>query len=118
MACSDEAHSSVANACRILDVELVVVPAEDHRFTGAALEAALDRHEGPPVVAVVTTAGTTNAGIVDDLEGIAAVCRDRNLWMHVDGAYGGAALLSDQKWRFAGLEHADSFITEADKAHE
>lgn len=115
MACSDEAHSSVANACRILDVELVVVPTEDHRFTGAALEAALDRHEGPPVVAVVTTAGTTNAGIVDDLEGIAAVCRDRNLWMHVDGAYGGAALLSDQKWRFAGLEHADSFITDPHK---
>ena len=103
IACSDEAHSSVANACRILDVEPFVVASEDHRFTGAGLSAALDGYDGPPVVAVVATAGTTNAGIVDDLEGISAVCRDRNLWMHVDGAYGAAALLSDQKWRFAGL---------------
>lgn len=115
IACSDEAHSSVANACRILDVEPFVVATEDHRFTGSALSAALDSHDGPPVVAVVATAGTTNAGIVDDLEGISAVCRERNLWLHVDGAYGGAALLSDQKWRFAGLEHADSFITDPHK---
>ena len=115
IACSDEAHSSVANGCRILDVEPFVVPTEDHRLTGSALSAALDRHDGPPVVAVVATAGTTNAGIVDELDGIAAVCRDRNLWMHVDGAYGAAALLSYQKWRFAGLEHADSFITDPHK---
>ena len=115
IACSDEAHSSVANGCRILDVEPFVVPTEDHRLTGSALSAALDRHDGPPVVAVVATAGTTNAGIVDELDGIAAVCRDRNLWMHVDGAYGAAALLSYQKWRFAVLEHADSFITDPHK---
>lgn len=115
IACSDEAHSSVANACRILDVEPFVVPSEDHRFTGAGLRQALDAHQGPPVVAVVATAGTTNAGIVDDLAGIAQVCRERDLWLHVDGAYGGAALLSDQKWRFDGLEHADSFITDPHK---
>ena len=115
IACSDEAHSSVANACRILDVEPFVVPSEDHRFTGAGLKQALDAHEGPPVVAVVATAGTTNAGIVDDLAGIAEVCRERDLWLHVDGAYGGAALLSDQKWRFDGLQHADSFITDPHK---
>lgn len=115
IACSDEAHSSVANACRILDVEPFVVPSEDHRFTGAGLRKALDAHQGPPVVAVVATAGTTNAGIVDDLAGIAEVCRERDLWLHVDGAYGGAALLSDQKWRFDGIEHADSFITDPHK---
>ncbi len=115
IACSDEAHSSVANALRILDVEPLVVAADDHRFTGPALRAALEHYEGPPVVAVVATAGTTNAGIVDDLDGIAAVCREHNLWLHVDGAYGGAALLSDQRWRFAGLEHADSFITDPHK---
>ncbi|MGI9161593.1 MAG: pyridoxal phosphate-dependent decarboxylase family protein [Mycobacterium sp.] len=115
IACSDEAHSSVANACRILDVEPFVVPTDDHRFTGEALRAALDGPGGDSVVAVVATSGTTNAGIVDDLAGISEVCRERNLWMHVDGAYGGAALLSDQKWRFAGLEHADSFITDPHK---
>lgn len=117
IACSDEVHSSVANACRILDVEPFVVSTDDHRFTGAALQSALEGYSAdePPVVAVVATAGTTNAGIVDDLAGISAVCRDRNLWLHVDGAYGGAALLSDQRWRFDGLEHADSFITDPHK---
>ena len=115
VACSDEAHSSVANACRILDVEPFVVPTDDHRFTGEALSRALDAYDGPPVVAVVATSGTTNAGIVDDLRGIGEVSRERNLWMHVDGAYGGAALLSDQRWRFDGLELADSFITDPHK---
>jgi len=115
IACSDEMHSSVANACRILDVDPFVVSTADHRFTGPALKAALAANDGPPVVAVVATAGTTNAGIVDDLESLGAVCREGNLWMHVDGAYGGAALLSDQKWRFAGIEHADSFITDPHK---
>ena len=115
IACSDEMHSSVANACRILDVDPFVVSTADHRFTGPALKDALAANDGPPVVAVVATAGTTNAGIVDDLESLGAVCREGNLWMHVDGAYGGAALLSDQKWRFAGIEHADSFITDPHK---
>lgn len=119
IACSDEAHSSVANACRILDIEPFVVPSDDHRFTGAELqrallaEDALDGHS--PVVAVVATAGTTNAGIVDDLRGLGEVARANGLWMHVDGAYGGAALLSDQRWRFDGLELADSFITDPHK---
>ena len=116
IACSDEAHSSVANACRILDVETFVVPTEDHRFTGEGLRQALQSYgDGPPVVAVVATSGTTNAGIVDDLRGIGEVARERNLWMHVDGAYGGAALLSDERWRFDGLELADSFITDPHK---
>ncbi|MHB0929090.1 MAG: pyridoxal phosphate-dependent decarboxylase family protein [Candidatus Nanopelagicales bacterium] len=115
IACSDEAHSSVANALRILDVEAVVIPSTDHRLTGEDVRRALDDYQGPPVVAIVATSGTTNAGIVDDLQGISEICRERNLWMHVDGAYGGAALLSDQRWRFAGLEYADSFITDPHK---
>ncbi len=115
IACSDEAHSSVANALRILDVEPVVIPSTDHRLTAEDLRRALDGYEGPPIVAVVATSGTTNAGIVDDLQGISEICRERNLWLHVDGAYGGAALLSDQRWRFAGLEYADSFITDPHK---
>lgn len=119
IACSDEAHSSVANACRILDVEPFVVPSDDHRLTGEGLRRALDDYQSgsgaPPVVAVVATAGTTNAGIVDDLRGVGEVSRERDLWMHVDGAYGGAALLSDERWRFDGLGLADSFITDPHK---
>ena len=119
IACSDESHSSVANACRILDVEPFVVATDDHRLTGAALRRALEAEDArpgaAPVVAVVATSGTTNAGIVDDLRGIGEVARQRDMWMHVDGAYGGAALLSDERWRFDGLELADSFITDPHK---
>ena len=82
------------------------------RLTGAALREALDA-DGDGVFAVVATAGTTNLGLIDDLAGVAAVCRERGLWLHVDGAYGLAALCAPSaRGRFAGIEHADSFIVE------
>ena len=71
---------------------------------------------GEGVFAVVATAGTTNVGVVDDLAGVADVCRARGLWMHVDGAYGGAALAAPSvRHLFAGVEHADSFIVDPHK---
>jgi len=67
----------------------------DHRLTGGALAAALATGPGAEhVVAVVATGGTTNAGIIDDLAGWARSHAERNLWFHVDGAYGGAALFA------------------------
>ena len=70
-------------------------PADEHgRLTGATLAAALEGRDAGDVVAVVATAGATNNGAVDDLAGVAGVCADRGIWLHVDGAYGGAALLS------------------------
>ena len=66
--------------------------------------------------AVVATSGTTNAGIVDDLSGIADVCGQQDLWFHVDGAYGGAALAAPSvRSLFAGIERADSFIVDPHK---
>jgi len=117
MAVSSEAHSSVARAFAIIGVDPLVVPCLDHRLTGGTLEAALaaDPH-ADDVVAVVATAGTTNAGIVDDLAGVADVCERRNLWLHVDGAYGGAALFSTRaRHRFEGVGRADSFIVDPHK---
>ena len=74
MAVSEETHASVQQALRILGVEPFVVPSVDHRLTGAALRAALDGFDhADDVVGVVATAGTTNAGIVDDLKGISSV---------------------------------------------
>jgi glutamate/tyrosine decarboxylase-like PLP-dependent enzyme len=70
------------------------------------------------VVAVVATAGTTNAGMVDDLAGVAEVARRWGLWLHVDGAYGGAALLSkslEVRTMFRGLGSADSFVVDPHK---
>ncbi len=114
-AVSEQTHSSVANAMRILEMDPLIVATDDDRMTGATLDAALDV-ASQPVCAVVATAGSTNAGLIDDLAGIAAVCRARSLWMHVDGAYGGAALLAPSvRGRFAGIEHADSFVVDPHK---
>ncbi len=116
-AISDDAHSSVGKALHVLDVQSLNVATDDHRFTRAALEVALrDDPAAHNVVGVVATAGTTNAGIVDDLEGLGAYARERDLWFHVDGAYGGAGVLStSHRHLFAGLRHADSFIVDPHK---
>ena len=66
--------------------------------------------------AVVATGGTTNAGIVDDLAGVAEVAATRDLWFHVDGAYGGAALAAPSaRALFAGVERADSLVVDPHK---
>jgi glutamate/tyrosine decarboxylase-like PLP-dependent enzyme len=113
VAISAEVHSSVRSMLRVMDAGTLEVPGD--RLTGAALRAALDADDDG-VFAVVATAGTTNLGIVDDLAGIAEVCRGRSLWLHVDGAYGLAALCAPSaRDRLAGIEHADSFIVDPHK---
>jgi L-2,4-diaminobutyrate decarboxylase len=68
------------------------------------------------VFAIVATSGTTNIGVVDDLAGVAAVCRELGVWMHVDGAYGGAGLVAPSvRHLYDGIEHADSFIVDPHK---
>jgi glutamate/tyrosine decarboxylase-like PLP-dependent enzyme len=70
----------------------------------------------PRVFAVVASAGTTNAGIVDDLVTTSQVCGEAGVWLHVDGAYGGAALAAPSaRPLFAGIENADSFIVDPHK---
>jgi glutamate/tyrosine decarboxylase-like PLP-dependent enzyme len=115
LACTRDVHSSIRAAARILDVGIVEVP-EDERghLTGAALRAVLTG--APDVFAVVASAGTTNAGLVDDLAEIADVCAERDVWLHVDGAYGGAGLAAPSvRHRFDGIERADSFIVDPHK---
>jgi len=115
VACTDDAHSSIFAAARVLDVDVVTVR-EDERghLTGSALAPVLDEHDN--VFAVVASAGTTNGGVVDDLADVAAVCGDRQVWLHVDGAYGGAALAAPSvRHRFVGIERADSFVVDPHK---
>jgi len=117
VAVGSDAHSSVVNTLRLLELEAFVVRTPDHRLTGPALREAIDMDGNPgSVVAVVATAGTTNAGIVDDLHGVGEVARELGWWFHVDGAYGGAALLSPAlRHLFAGIELADSLIVDPHK---
>jgi glutamate/tyrosine decarboxylase-like PLP-dependent enzyme len=113
-----ETHSSVVYALRnVMDVEPLLVPADDRgRMTGAALRETLDAEGVDGVFAVVATGGTTNLGIVDDLAGVADVCAERGIWMHVDGAYGAAALAAPSvRHLFDGIERADSFIVDPHK---
>jgi len=116
-AISADAHSSIGKALHVLGVEPLVVATVDHRFTRSSLESALANDPRPEtVVGVVATSGTTNAGIVDDLEGLGSFAREHDLWFHVDGAYGGAALFSpSERHLFTGLRHADSFIVDPHK---
>jgi glutamate/tyrosine decarboxylase-like PLP-dependent enzyme len=113
---ADSVHSSVVSAAAVMDVEVAVVPVDGRgRLTGAALAPILDTH-GPRVFAVVASGGTTNLGIVDDLRTVGALCRSRGVWFHVDGAYGGAALVSERaRPRFDGIEQADSFVVDPHK---
>jgi glutamate/tyrosine decarboxylase-like PLP-dependent enzyme len=115
VACSEEVHSSVRSAARIMDADVLPVPADaEGRLRGPALRAALEGADD--VFAVVATAGTTNLGLLDDLAGVAEACRERGLWLHVDGAYGAAGLCAPSlRGRFAGIEHADSLIVDPHK---
>jgi glutamate/tyrosine decarboxylase-like PLP-dependent enzyme len=114
VACSAEVHSSVRSMVRVMDCATLDVPGR--KLTGAALRAALEDDGGDDVFAVAATAGTTNLGEIDDLAGIAEVCRERDLWFHVDGAYGlGALCAPSARPRFAGIEHADSLIVDPHK---
>jgi L-2,4-diaminobutyrate decarboxylase len=117
VAATDEVHSSVVTAAQVMDVELIGVPTDDGgRMTAAALEATIEGRAGDGLFAAVATAGTTNLGVIDDLAGIAQVCRRRGIWFHVDAAYGGAALAAPSvRARFAGIERCDSFIVDPHK---
>ncbi len=103
-------HSCVGNALRLLDIEPVLLPGQllDPTVLNANL---LDG-----ACVIVATAGTTNAGLIDDLTGLAAVARSNDVWLHVDAAYGGgAAIAPSMKETFAGLGDADSVVVDPHK---
>jgi aromatic-L-amino-acid decarboxylase len=107
--CSDQTHASVLRALRLLAVPYEVVPSDAaFRLPPAAID-------GPPGI-VIATAGTTNTGAVDPLGELAALSRERGHWLHVDGAYGAPAVLTERgRAALAGLEHADSLVLDPHK---
>ncbi len=114
------AHSSIVQAARAMDADVVAVPADDRgRLVGTSLRRVvdhLDELDRARLVAIVATSGTTNVGVIDDLAGAADVAAALDTWLHIDGAYGGAALAAPSvRDRFDGIERADSFIVDPHK---
>lgn len=111
-------HSSVRAMAKVMDAEVLLVDSEE-RFEAADLTATLEDQPDDVrnrIFAVVATAGTTNAGIIDDLEGIGQICRKEGFWYHVDAAYGGAALaVSGMRHLFDGIGLADSITIDPHK---
>lgn len=112
------AHSSIKAMAKVMDTEVMLVDTEDE-LTGKALKSTIDNlteSQRCRLFAVVATGGTTNAGIIDDLAGIAEVCENENLWFHVDAAYGGGALAAPSvRPLFIGIERANSVTIDPHK---
>jgi glutamate/tyrosine decarboxylase-like PLP-dependent enzyme len=119
---SDQAHSSIDRAWRVagfLREQIRKIPSDaQFRLPVGELSRLMaeDRASGLRPFAVVANAGTTNTGAIDPLAEIAAICRANDLWMHVDGAYGAAAVLCDRgRALLRGIELADSLSLDPHK---
>jgi len=112
--CSDQTHASVLRALRLLgfgpDRIRVVESDAGLRLPAAAIAQATE----PGIV--IATAGTTNTGAVDPLPELAELARARGHWLHVDGAYGAPAVLTERgRGALAGMEQADSLVLDPHK---
>ena len=119
---SDQAHSSNIKAIRVLGFkkeQIRVLPTDlEFRISINKLKNAIakDRLEGLQPFCFIASAGTTNTGTVDPLNEIADICEEENLWFHVDGAYGGAAILSKKGAKaLRGIDRADSLTVDPHK---
>ncbi len=117
-----EGHSCARKAVELLgfgNASIRTVPTTGgFTMDVAALDAAIarDRDAGVRPIAVIATAGTTNTGAIDDLAAIAEVCRRRGVWLHVDAAYGGPAILTDEyRDRIGAVALADSVALDPHK---
>ncbi|MDF2783547.1 MAG: 2,4-diaminobutyrate decarboxylase [Pantoea eucrina] len=122
--CSENAHFSVQKNMALLGhgyQSVVQVKSDDFaRMDVNDLQAKLAQAEanGEQVLAIVATAGTTDAGAIDPLREIAAIAAERNIWVHVDAAWGGALLLSEKYRHYLdGLDRVDSVTLDFHKQY-
>jgi aromatic-L-amino-acid decarboxylase len=108
--CSEEAHSSVERAARLLGLDTRKTPTDDEfRLRADALDLT-------DAAAVVATVGTTSTTSVDPVPAIADACAGEGVWLHVDAAYAGAAWVCPElRWSEEGVERADSLVVNAHK---
>lgn len=119
---SDQTHYSVAKGLHIIGFrrdQIQIIPADEYfRMDISALQSAVmnDISNGRKPFAVVASAGTTNTGSIDPLPEISSVCLKYGMWMHVDGAFGASALLSERYRKdLSGIELSDSLSWDAHK---
>ncbi|MEW7293131.1 pyridoxal phosphate-dependent decarboxylase family protein [Aquimarina sp. 2304DJ70-9] len=119
---SDQAHSSNIKAIKVIGFkkeQIRIIPTDiEFKISLNKLKNAIakDRLEGLQPFCIIASAGTTNTGTVDPLDQIATICKNENLWMHVDGAYGGAAILANKgDLLLKGIEKADSLTVDPHK---
>jgi aromatic-L-amino-acid decarboxylase len=115
--CSAETHSSIEKAVKIagLGRENLVKTGTDSQFrlNPAMLEQKIesDISEGKKPMCVIATLGTTGVTAIDPLPDIAGICRKYGIWLHIDAAFAGSALiLPEYRWMIEGLELADSIV--------
>jgi glutamate/tyrosine decarboxylase-like PLP-dependent enzyme len=120
--CSDQTHSAIDRALKLMGFassQLRKLPSDEKfrlRLADVQGEVAADRAAGKTPFCVIANAGTTNTGAVDPLVELADFCRQEGLWFHVDGAYGGAAMLCNKgRSLLKGLEQADSLALDPHK---
>lgn len=115
--CSTETHSSVEKAVKIMGAgknNLVKIGVDekmalDPKLLREAIESDLEKGYQP--IAVVAALGSTGTVAIDPLKEIAEICTDFDVWLHIDAAYAGTALmLEEYRWMIEGIEHADSFV--------
>jgi aromatic-L-amino-acid decarboxylase len=108
--CSEHAHSSVEKAARLLGLAVQKVPA-DARFR---MRTDLGDLEG--ACALVATVGTTASTSVDPVAELAEICERQSIWLHVDAAYAGSAMVCPEfRWAWEGIERADSVVVNPHK---
>jgi len=108
--CSEEAHSSVERAARLLGLETRKVQLDDEfRLDPAAVDLT-------DAAALVATVGTTSTTAVDPVPVLADACEAAGVWLHVDAAYAGSAWVCPElRWSQAGVDRADSLVVNAHK---
>jgi aromatic-L-amino-acid/L-tryptophan decarboxylase len=109
--CSEQAHSSVDKAARMLGMRLRKAPVDgEFRMRADALGDLSD------AAATVATVGTTASTAVDPVRPVAEACERAGAWLHVDAAYAGTAMVCpEHRWAFEGVERADSLVVNAHK---
>lgn len=119
---SEQAHSSIERGLRLLgfaDEQSVRLPVDDQfrlDVNALAERVRADRDAGFKPFCVVANAGTTNTGAIDPLADLSRLCRDENMWLHADGAFGAASAVSESgRAALAGLERVDSLSVDPHK---